>query len=182
MKKISFAIILGTLAFNVIQAQEQNIGINFTGYKNKTLPVPNKVEVTGLNGSFATINDVNSKAVRDFTKSCKKAEGIHWYIDARSTFAYYFINGNKAKRLNDKKGNFVYNILSYPEEFLPYSIRNQVKNAYNSDYTITWVNEVETEGKTTYIVHLLNKTTWLNVRVCDGEMDVLEKFKDATNR
>jgi hypothetical protein len=176
MKKLSFIIILSAIVTNAIQAQ--NAGIRFANYENenRTGPVPDKVEVTGLNGSAATINDVNLKAVRDFSKSCQKAENIHWYIDAKATFAYYYVNGNKGWRVYDKKGNFVYNMDTYPEKFLPYDIRDQVKRTYYLDYNIIWVQEIQTEGKTIYIVHLTNKTTWLNVRVGDGEMDVLEEY------
>lgn len=177
MKNLSFIIILSAIVTNAIQAQ--NAAIRFANYENenRTGPVPEKVEVTGINGSPATINDVNIKAVKDFEKSCQKAENIHWFIERNVTFAYYNVSGNRGKRVYDKKGNFVYSMVNYPEEYLPYDIRDQVKRIYYLDYNIIWVQEIQTEGKTIYVVHLTNKTTWLNVRVCEGEMDVLEQYK-----
>ena len=176
MKKISFAIILAVIVTNVIQAQEA--GIRFSNYEKEAEAGLNKFQVTDINGSAVTINNVNVKAVKDFSKSCKEAEDIHWYIQTNGTFVHYLMNGNKGRRCYDKKGNFVYNILSYPEEFLPYAVRDQVKRTYYFDYNIILADEIQTEGKTIYIVHIKNKTTWKNIRVCNGEMDVLEEFHE----
>jgi hypothetical protein len=51
-----------------------------------------------------------------------------------------------------------------------------VKSVYCGDYEITWVNEVHSVKKTYYIVHLENKIAFKNIRVCDGEMEVVQEF------
>jgi hypothetical protein len=130
-----------------------------------------------MKDSTTAIYEVNTKAVKDFLTSCKKAENPHWYNDPKGTFVYYYINGNKARRFYDKKGDFVYDILSYTEEYLPYNIRDMVKRTYYFDYKIIVAEEIHTEGKTIYLVHITNKTDLLIVRVCDDEMDVIEKYK-----
>ena len=176
MKKLML-IFLFPLLTGAIKAQNAFLKTPPPNFKNSAETEP--VLITGINGSPSTINNVNVKAVRDFVKSCKKAESIHWYPDTKGTFVYYYINGNKGRRFYDTKGDFVYNILSYPEEFLETDIRKLVKSIYYMDYTITWVNEIQTGDKTSFIVHLSDKTSWKTIMVCEGEIEVLEEFKKA---
>lgn len=175
MKKLFFAAILAAILTPAIHAQ--NADFSFSKHKNEAGADSYKFEVTGTNGSTATINNVNIKAVKDFEKSCKNAESIHWYVEAKGSVAYYFTNGKKGMRVYDKKGHFLYNILSYQEEFLPFEVRDLVKRTYYFDYTIDLVNEVQTLGKTFFVVNISDKTTLKKVSVYDGEMELLTDFK-----
>jgi hypothetical protein len=108
--------------------------------------------------------------------SCKKAEAIHWYIETNGSFVYYFMNGNKGRQFYDKKANFIYNILSYPEEFLPYAVRGRVKSTYYFDYTINRAEEIQINNKTVYIIHIEDKSGFKLLRVCDDEMEVINEL------
>ena len=174
MKKLFFAIVLAAIAPNITQAQVASI--RFANYEKETETDVHRFQVTGLNGAAATINDVNMKAVKDFSKSCKKAGDIHWYIETNGSFVYYYMHGNKGRRFYDKKGSFVYNILSYTEEFLPYAVRDLVKSTYYFDYTITRAEEVQVNGKTFYFIHIEDKSGLKLLRVCDDEMEVIEEM------
>ena len=173
MKKLTFVIILSAIITHVIQAQ--NAGIGTSNSEKSTGDDFYKARVTEANGRPAVITAVNIKAARNFLTQCKNAENSHWYIEPNSIYVYYYINGIKGRRCYDKKGNFIFNLNTYPEDKLPYAIKDQVKSAYYFGYTILVGDEIQTSTKTIYIVHLKNKTTWLNVWLRDGEMGVLEE-------
>lgn len=177
MKKLFFAITLAATITNFIQAQSANGRV--ANNENNEDTDSYKSFVTGVNGSPTGINNVNINAVRDFLNSCKKVENVHWYIEPNGSFVYYYLNGNKGRRFYDTKGNFIYNILSYSAQYLPDDIKDQVRSTYYFDYNITWAEEIQTDETKFYVVHLKNKTTSKNVRVCGGEINVLEEFENA---
>jgi hypothetical protein len=174
MKKLSFAIIMAAIVTHVVQAQVAGTG--FSSYEKETGAATYKFLVTGINGNTASIKDVNIKAAKDFSRSRKKAEDIHWYVDTRGYFAYYFINGNKGWSFYDKKGNFVYNIQTLTEESLPPEIRDLVKRTYYLDYKIDFAKEVQTDGKTVYIVNISDDKTIKILNIFDGEITVLNEL------
>ncbi|MEP6747850.1 MAG: hypothetical protein ABJB86_08990 [Bacteroidota bacterium] len=120
--------------------------------------------------SFAMLNPegINIKAVRDFTQSNKLAENVHWYKVSDGIMAYFTKSGIKTKTGYDVKGNWLYTMRSYEETMLPKEVRAQVKSVYY-DYAITWVNEIIEGRQTIYVVHLQDKTSYKNIRVCEGE-------------
>jgi hypothetical protein len=65
----------------------------------------------------------------------------------------------------------------YEENRLPRNIRAQIKSTY-FDYKIFIVQEIESaEHPTTYIVNLQGDSEWIKVKLCQGEMEVLEDHK-----
>ena len=59
---------------------------------------------------------------------------------------------------------------------MPRAVRAQVKSTYY-DCTITQIEEIELPGgPVVYLVHMYDATTWKNVRIRDGEMDLVEEF------
>ena len=171
MKKLSFAVILGVITISLTQAQ--SAGGTSTKNEKKTNP-----EVAqGSNYDPGAGNDVNTKALRDFLRSCKNAENSHWFVDSKGSCVYYSEKGKKGKRFYDKSGSFIYDILSYSEEDLPFAIRVQVKQTYYLDYNITHVQEIHANGKTIYMVQIQDKSTWKQLRICDEEMDVVNELK-----
>jgi hypothetical protein len=172
MKKLSLAIIMATIATHVVRAQEA--GTSFSSYEKETRADTYNFQVTGINGSTASINDVNIKARKDFLKSRKKAEGIHWYIDPLGDIVYYFVNGNKGWSFYDKKGRFVYNIQTLTEKSLPFEIRDLVKRVYYFDYRIDFAEEVETDGKTIFVVNISDDKTIKILNIFEGEITVVK--------
>jgi hypothetical protein len=140
MKRIFIAVLLTAIVTNLPKAQ--NTGINISTIEKDTADSFYESPVTDIKGSPAVITEVNVKAARDFLTNCKKAENPHWYIDTKGTCVYYFVNGNKARRFYDNKGDFIYEILSYPEEYLPYHVRDLIKTVYYFDYKIIVAKEI----------------------------------------
>jgi hypothetical protein len=83
----------------------------------------------------------------------------------------------QAKSAYDRRGHLLYTIKFYGESTLPFAVRDVVKRTYY-DYTITQVEEIEQPGqRTVYQVHMQDAKTWKNVRVCNGEMELVEDYK-----
>jgi hypothetical protein len=163
---------MAAIVTHIVHAQDASI--RFSNYEKEAGTDTYKIPVTGLNGSTASINDVNIKAVKDFLKSRKTAEDSHWYIDARGYFVYYFVNGNKGWSFYDKKGNFVYNVQTLTEKSLPFEVRDLVKRIYYADYSIDFAEEVQTDGNTVFVVNISNDKTIKILNIFDGEITVLK--------
>ncbi len=120
-------------------------------------------------------NEVSIKAIRDFVEASGQTENIKWYKSDEGFMAYYNQNGARLMAGYNLKGNWIYSMATYNEDKLPRDVRHLVKSTYY-DYAITLVNEIKTGSKTIYIVHMADKTSWVNLRVCDGEMEVVEQL------
>jgi hypothetical protein len=174
MKKTLVAFILANAIASAANAQEVNSQAPFDLKERKT--ISHEFPATDLNGNAVTINNVSTKAVRSFLQSHKRAENVHWYIETDGFLASYFLDGIKGRAFYNKSGNEIYDWHSYAEKWLPENIRDLIKSIYYLDYAIRWVNEFQTGGKIIYIVNLEGKTTWTNIRLCEGEMEVINEF------
>ena len=117
------------------------------------------------------------KAEEDFLRSNKKAENVRWYDDEKGFFVYYTKDGNRGRSFYNKKGNFVYNVLSYREQFLPFKIKKWVKSVYYMDYRITHANEIRQDGKTVFLVQITDDKVWKKLRIEDDDMEVIEEYE-----
>ena len=121
------------------------------------------------------VNDVHTKAMRDFIKRNSKAVNIEWML----------VNGGYVVKYNDNRnsncrtvyschGNYVYTIKQYNEQQMLHEIRDMVKRTWY-DYAINLVEEVLVPAKpVVYIVHLQDAATLKNIRISEGEMEVIE--------
>lgn len=127
-------------------------------------------------------NDVNQKAVKNFTKSYKGSSGETWF-DVEGGFIAEFTSSGIDIRVDyNKKGSWLRTIRTYNEDKLGQDVRHLVKSMYY-DYDIIQVQEVESPfnvenplNTVTYIVHLEGKTELINLRIHDGEMEEWQKF------
>ena len=172
MKKIASALLTGFILLSVFPniGSAQNIvaGISndeFTGTTNET-----------INKEYVKPGDVAMKALKNFEKSFKPAENVNWYKVKGGFMVYFHLNGDKKVCGYDLKGNWLYNYVSYAEDKLPRPIWHLVRSVYY-EYSISWVNEIQTINKKIYVVHLDGKDTHKNIRVCDDDMDVIEEIR-----
>jgi hypothetical protein len=115
------------------------------------------------------------RASRDFLQRVGDQKDEKWY---RATIGYEaeFTDGPvKAIYRYDKKGHWVYSILTYGEDRLPEDVRRLVKSNYY-DFNIDWVKEVNEAQTTVYVAHMENAKSWKEVAVQDGEMRVLKEY------
>lgn len=118
---------------------------------------------------------INTKAIRNFKKTFRNVADEKWYVLSNGYVVQYTADSIKNIVVYDKKGNNAFSIAYYGEKQLDPEVRSIVKTTYY-DYLITKVEEIHAEGKTIYLVHMQDENTWKNVRVCDGEMELLDNF------
>ena len=125
------------------------------------------------------LNDINARAAGDFLKRYRDADEATWY-QITEGFAVFFNQKNiKTKAVYDKNGNWQYTMRFYKEQQMLHSIRHIVKREYY-DFTITQVEEIHYQNQpVVYVVHMQDDSTWMNVRVSEGEMQVLEKYSKS---
>jgi hypothetical protein len=180
MKKIiSLPVIFSFFCFAVMlnRADAQSLAKNTIIVESKSLSAVMKLTEDSKNEFTETAyaNEVNQKAMRDFKKSFKDVSNEKWYLIKNGFLAEFSSNTSKNRVVYDNKGNWRFTVSYYDEKSLPAEIRAIVKPIYY-DYTISRVEEVHTEGKIIYVVHVQNDSSLKTLRVCEGEMDLIEDF------
>ena len=166
MKKIIFILMLTIITASVTMAQSSHLSIS--DEETPVAAAPKNIST----GMLAQL-----KAEKDFLRSNKQAENVRWYNGEKGFFAYYTKDGNKGKSFYNKKGNFIYNVLSYPEQFVPFKIKEWVKSVYYMDYRITHANEIRQDGKTVFLVQITDDKLWKKLRIQDDEMEVIKEYE-----
>jgi len=130
---------------------------------------------TLMNAYALNVEPAAVKASRDLIQRAGDRKDEHWYKAPAGYEAEYTDGAVKAFYLYDKRGNWVYTILTYGEYHLPEEVRAQVKRNFY-DFNINWVKEVTEAQTTVYVVHIENDKAWKEVALQDGEMRVLKEF------
>lgn len=128
-----------------------------------------------MNAHTLSAEPAAAKAARDFIQRAGDQKEEHWYKEPTGYEADYTDGAVKALYRYDKKGNWVYSILTYGEDKLPEDVRALVKGHYY-DFNINWVKEVTEAQTTVYVVHMESAKAWKEVSVQEGEMRVLKEF------
>ncbi len=115
------------------------------------------------------------KAVRDFMKTFNKSQDIQWYKLEDGYTVLYTHDGHLQRTGYDSKGNWLYNLFSYSAEKLPEDVYRLVRSTYY-DFSITQVDEIQQRKQVIYIIHMEDKRSWQNLRVVDGEMEIIEQY------
>jgi hypothetical protein len=123
----------------------------------------------------APVNEISTRAFKDFRKAFRDVKDEKWFTLPNGYLAEFMIHDAKSVTVYDSKGNWKFTICYYGEKSLPDEIRATVKSVFY-DYSITLVEEIRIQEKVIYLVHMQNESTWKNIRVSDGEMDVIEDF------
>ena len=148
---------------------------NACGQQMHTSLAVNKTEKIQQPSGY--LNHLSPRAVRNFTRLYPDATGVTW-SNAYKGFMATFKAGDIAYRSAfDLRGQWVYTIRTYTEDKMPRSVRHIVKSTYY-DYTITVVEEIKRPREAlVYLVHMNDKTNWLNVQVSNGDMAEVQQFK-----
>ena len=153
-------------AQNSIKADYAKLASGGTDSKKFSAPL-----TTNENRSLISV-----RAMRDFKKSYKSSSQETWYKTDEGCFLVKFtLNGIKNRADYNKKGTWIATTRYYSEKELPKDIRAQVKSVYY-DFAIITVQEITFPEHLVYIVHVEGETKWMNIRICDGEMDVMEEL------
>ncbi|AEV98391.1 hypothetical protein A4D02_22430 [Niastella koreensis] len=129
-------------------------------------------------GMVKDFKGVHVKAETNFTKTYKNATDITWYtLNDKRLMVRFFDNGVQTKIFYSKRGNQDAVVRYYNEDKLPNEVRGAVKSTYY-DFNIFMVIEVTVSNQTAYLVKIEDKTCTKTIRFMNGEMNVVEEFKN----
>ena len=129
--------------------------------------------------AFIDRNNVNVRVVKNFVRSYKDVSGEKWFEMKSGFVAMFSLDDIDYQVAYNKKGNWIRTIRSYGEVKLSQDLRHTIKSTYY-DYDINRVQEIEKPiDPIAYIIQLVGKTELINLRICDGEMTVLQKFNKS---
>jgi hypothetical protein len=134
-------------------------------------------ESVDARGGTRQLFNARLKAEKDFLGAKANAKDVQWFNDSNGLLVYYTMNGYKGKSLYNKKGKFIYDIVTATEDFLPFAVKDQVKSVYYMDFKIASVNRVITGGNTYYIVNISDGKTLIKLRINNGEMETIGQHK-----
>lgn len=165
MKKIIFILTLMMITASVTMAQGNNLSLS-----------DEETPAADAQKNISTGVLAQLKAEEDFLRSNKQAKNVRWYDGEKGFFVYYTKDGNRGRSFYNKKGNFIYNVLTYQEQFLPFKIKKWIKSVYYMDYKITHVNEIRQDGKTVFLVQITDDKVWKKLRIVDDELEVINEY------
>jgi len=132
-------------------------------------------EARSRSGTPVLLNEVNTKAQRNFVRDYKHISAATWF-KLEDGFVVYFIDKDVNTRVAyDKKGNYLWTIRDYTENKLAFEIRDLVKSKYY-DLSIYHIDEVKSNDGIVYMIKLEGKTTWKIIKVSGGEMTVVNDY------
>jgi hypothetical protein len=123
------------------------------------------------------LNDVNMKAMRDFVSRYGDVADVKWHNSNGSYIAVFFRDSIQYRVMYNSHGGLNYVMKYYEEKQMDRNIRAIVKSTYY-DYKIYIVQEIEIPDQpSVYILNLQGETDWKKVKLCRGEMEVMEEFR-----
>lgn len=156
---------------NIASAQE----VNFSGNsKDLTEIFDNPF---GAN-TAAPVPVVSEKALKSFRTSFKNPVGASWYQVGKYFLAKFEADGKKQKALFNKNGAIIYTISYGFEKDLPTELRKAIKSNYY-DQTISMAIEVNENNRTIWVVRLEDESSSTLVRLENGEMEEVQKYKKS---
>jgi hypothetical protein len=128
-----------------------------------------------LNMSTIGIDKPAIRAARDFWQRAGETKGENWYKMPAGYMAFYQQGLAQGRYYYNKRGYWLYSLLTYSEKDLPAEVRRLIRSTYY-DYSITWAKEIDQPQSIVYVAHIENGAGWEEIAVQDGEMQVLKAF------
>jgi hypothetical protein len=167
MKKLLIATVIIVVALS---------GCAYSQQGGHTLAAAN---VKSLGQQSKYINEINVRAMRDFVNRYGDAENVLWHKSKESFIAVFFRDSVQYRVIYNQRGDLKFIMKYYEESRMARQIRAQVKSTYY-DYKIFIIQEIESPNHPTlYVVNLQGDTDWKKVRLCQGEMEVMEEYKKS---
>jgi hypothetical protein len=157
MKKLAVIMLFALAAFSQVAVAQ-----NSTPFKVDAHKFAEEYEASAKTST-------NTRVMNNFSRMFRDASNVIWSKDKHVDRAYFQANGKTTRAAFNEKGQFLYSITTYGEEFLPKDILMMVKDTYYGK-SIFGVSEVNALGKTAYIIILEDKTSWLHIKVLDNEI------------
>jgi hypothetical protein len=120
---------------------------------------------------------INKKIEKYFTRNFAAIPAGTWSMAGKNFHYRFYLNGIPAEALFAKNGYLIYLVRHGNEKNMSSDVRQIVKSKY-FDYTITNAIEVKQNGEDIWILKMKENSDHLTVRVEDGQMEVVENFKE----
>ena len=137
-------------------------------------------KTTLLNMHNVGVDKAAVRAERNFWKRNGEQKEEQWYKISGGFLATFVEMEIHTSEVYDGGGNWVYAIRQYYEKDLPAEVRKMVKSTYYDD-AIGWVKEVWNAGADedapVYVVHIENSSSWKDLSIHDGIMEVLHSYR-----
>lgn len=132
--------------------------------------------IAASSNTMVSFRNIPIKAVRSFKNSWQYVDNESWY-EIRDGYRARFTDDHILYLVTyNKTGKWLSTMRQYDETKFDRTVRAQVKSVYY-DYNILLVEEIEQPMKPlTYVIHLEDGTGFKNIRVCNGEMEVLTEI------
>ena len=192
MKKTTIMLVAGitctSLIFNYAVAQVASNfsrpvkpGISLILPANQTLALAdgnNPIDKNALKEMKANLKAAKAqlKITTGFSKRFKNATAVIWNNEEKAIVANFKEDGQSTRVVYDKKGNWIYTIVTYfNEELLPQNVRKLVHANY-FDFNITLVQEINQGGVLVYSVQIEDDRQFKQVLVCNDEITLYKEF------
>lgn len=173
MKKIFSILLTASIlvmaASNKISAQSMSNSFKYSESNFET-------SRDALKASYSNV--ISTKAGRNFNRIFKNVVDTRWYETPNGSIVYFFSNGIKMKSAYSKRGHWIYTLSYYDEHKLPKDVRHAIKSIYY-DYPISQVVQVDSGKERIFIVMMYDATSFKTVRVCDGEMEIVQDYQKS---
>lgn len=121
--------------------------------------------------NMSAYRDLPIRAVRNFKTTWQYVDNESWYKVPDGYRVRFTQNGILYLITYNFRGNWLNTVRQYDETVLDRDVRSEVKSVYY-DYSIMLVEEIALPMKPlAYVIHLEDKNTFLNVRLCNREME-----------
>ncbi|MEP6712663.1 MAG: PepSY-like domain-containing protein, partial [Ferruginibacter sp.] len=179
MKTINFAFaagcILALAATNSTVAQNISLA-SMHSAKQQAISLDNSSKMSNADGNAKV--EINTRAKKQFTKEFSGVINENWAKSGDGYTAAFRTDNKRTTVYYDRKGNWQGTLSGYTEDKLLAEVKDIVMHEFRN-YTITYVDEIlttQSEGVTTYVVHLENARSIKLIRYKDGEMNVWEEY------
>lgn len=178
MKKTFFTCFTGILLTSTITcvgySQDLNSIAKLKSWQGKFISSSEGMNTTSNPNSVAS-TEINTKAVKDFTRTYKNVSDATWFKTEKEFIVFFTRDDISFRVFYTKNGHYEGIIRDYTEDKLPPEIRNLVKSTYY-DFNIYHINEVSADGIISYLIKIEGKTSWKTIKVTNDEMEVVEEY------
>jgi hypothetical protein len=119
---------------------------------------------------------VRTKVMRTFLQAFEGATSVRWSRDGRQCLASFTQGDQTGNALFSANGALQYSLQYGTEKHLPRDVRHLVRSTYY-DLKIKNVTEVNSNNTKAWIVSLQDADNLVVVRVLDGGIDELSRYK-----
>lgn len=121
------------------------------------------------------LEKVNRKAIRQFVGWYKNTRDENWFHVNNGIMVKFEENGLEKMAAFNAKGNWLFTIIYFGERSLPARTRWLVKSRF-FDFEISGIEQIESPASNIYIVHMQNDSHWVNLRIHNEEIKIMEDF------